>query len=81
MYKFIKDNIVYKPGKRVLLKEILVRANNMHTSNRQMYTEEDVIDICKECFPDMIPMHLSDYDGLTVRLVFMNYCINENDDV
>ena len=62
VYQFIKNNIVPKEDGYVQLKHILQCANN-NNNGRQVYTEEDVIDICKECFPEMIATPLSEYDS------------------
>jgi len=72
VYHFIKNNIVPKEGEYVKLKQIVSCANNSNTS-RQVYKEEDVIDICKECFPQMIATPLSEHNP---QLVFWDYCIN-----
>ena len=69
VYQFISTNMQFEEGKHTTIRELLYYINNS-TTKQVSYTEEDVIDVCRESFPNMIVGTVSPTDP---RVCILNH--------
>ena len=71
IYQFINKNLVVSQGSKILVREIIHLINNSPmTKAGNVYTEQDVVETCREFFPNIVLCPLSDTDS---RLVIMDH--------
>ena len=71
IYQFINKNLVVSQGSKILVREIIHLINNSPmTKAGNVYTEEDVVETCREFFPNIVLCALSESDS---RLVIMDH--------
>ena len=71
IYQFISKNLVASPGSKILVREIIHLVNNSPmTKAGNTYTEEDLVDTCREFFPHIVVCVMSECDS---RLVILNH--------
>ena len=69
IFQFMKNNIVESFGMHILLREILHHINGM-TTKQAVYSEEDIVETCRDSFPNIVIAPLGEHDH---RLVVLNH--------
>ena len=69
IFQFMKNNITESFGTHILLREIVHHVNGL-SAKQAVYSEEDIIETCRDSFPNIVIAPLAEND---LRLVVLNH--------
>ena len=69
IFQFMKNNITESFGTHILLREIVHHVNGL-SAKQAVYSEEDIVETCRDSFPNIVIAPLAEND---LRLVVLNH--------